>query len=132
MQPVATAADLQGAIQLVREVPIASHVTRHVVDLVQATHPEQPTAPDTVRRYVRNGSSPRGAQSLVLLAKVLALFDGRLQASVDDVRAAAAVCLRHRLVLGYEALPAGVTADDAIDGRARRRPAPRPPVKGAV
>jgi MoxR-like ATPase len=130
--PVADADDLLAAIRLVREVPVASHVVRHVVDLVQATHPESDTAPDVVRRYVRNGSSPRGAQSLVLLAKVLALFDGRLQASLDDVRAAAPVCLRHRLVLGYEALPAGVAADDAIAAVLERVAAPRPPVKGAV
>ena len=132
VQPVADTADLQAAIQLVREVPMASHVTRHVVDLVQATHPDQPSAPDTVRRYVRNGASPRGAQSLVLLSKVMALFDGRLQASVEDVRGAAAVCLRHRLVLGYEALPAGVTADDAVRAVLDEVPAPRPPVRGAV
>ncbi len=132
VQPVATTKDLTDAIHLVREVPIASHVTRHVVDLVQATHPDNDTAPDTVRRFVRNGSSPRGAQSLVLLSKVLALFDGRLQASIDDVRRAAPVCLRHRLVLGYEALPAGVTADDAIDAVLESVAAPAPPVRGAV
>lgn len=132
VRPVATTEDLTNAIHLVREVPIASHVTRHVVDLVQATHPDNDTAPDTVRRFVRNGSSPRGAQSLVLLSKVLALFDGRLQASIDDVRRAAPVCLRHRLVLGYEALPAGVTADDAINDVLESVAAPAPPVRGAV
>ncbi len=132
VQPVADQADLLAAIRLVREVPIASHVTRHVVDLVQATHPDQDRAPEAVRRYVRNGASPRGAQSLVLLAKVLALFDGRLQASVEDVRAAAPVCLRHRLVLGYEALPAGVTADDAVAAALDAVPEPAPPVRGAT
>ena len=132
VQPVATAEDLTAAIHLVREVPMASHVLRHVVDLVQATHAAEASAPDLVRRYVSHGSSPRGAQSLVLLAKVYALFDGRLQASIDDVRAAAPVALRHRLVLGYEALPAGVTADDAIGALLDAVPAPAPPVKGAV
>ena len=53
-------------------------------------------------------------------------------ALAEDVRAAAPVCLRHRLVLGYEALPAGVTADDAIAAVLERVAAPRPPVKGAV
>src|SRR5690606_15577886 len=73
-----------------------------------------------------------GAQALVLLSKVLALFDGRLQASVEDVRAAAPVCLRHRLVLGYEALPAGVTPDDAGAAVLDAVAAPRPPVPGAA
>ena len=132
VEPVASADDLNAAIHLVREVPIASHVTRHVVDLVQATHPDSPTAPPTVRRYVTNGSSPRGAQALVLLSKVYALFDGRLQASIDDVRGAAAVCLRHRLVLGYEALPAGIRPDDVVADVLDTVAAPAPPVKGAV
>ena len=131
-EPVATDRDLVDAIRLVREVPIASHVTRHVVDLVQASHPSSESAPDVVRRYVAHGSSPRGAQSLVLLSKVYALFDGRLQASIEDVRAAAYPCLRHRLVLGYEALPAGVSPDDVIGSMLETVPAPAPPVKGAV
>ncbi len=130
--PVATTEDLIAAIALVRNVPIASHVLRHAVDLVQATHRDEPSAPDTVRRYVTNGASPRGGQSIVLLAKVYALFDGRLQASIDDVRAAAKPCLRHRLVLGYEALPAGVSSDDVVDAVLDSVPAPRPPVRDAV
>ena len=130
--PVATAEDLLGAIALVRDVPIASHVTRHVVDLVQATHPNGANAPEPVRRYVRHGSSPRGAQSLVLLAKAYALLDGRLQASIDDVRAAAGPCLRHRLVLGYEAMAAGIAADDLVAALLGAVGAPAPPVKGAV
>ena len=131
-EPVASTEDLLAAIRLVREVPMAQHVLRHVVDLVQATHRSDPSAPEPVERYVNHGASPRGAQSMVLLAKVYALFDGRLQASVEDVRAAALVCLRHRLVLGYEALPAGVTADDAVAAVLDAVPAPAPPVKGAV
>ncbi|HVM21014.1 MAG TPA: AAA family ATPase [Egibacteraceae bacterium] len=129
---VAGADELVDAISLVREVPMASHVTRHVVDLVQATHPTDPTAPEGVRRYVRHGSSPRGAQSLVLLAKAYALLDGRLQAGVADVRAAAAPCLRHRLVLGYEALAAGVSADALVGQVLDAVGEPAPPVKGAV
>ena len=129
---VADTDELLAAIHLVREVPMASHVRRHVVDLVGATHPTADAAPEVVRRYVTHGSSPRGAQSLVLLAKVYALFDGRLQASVEDVRQAAPACLRHRLVLGYEALPAGITADDAVAAVLDAVTAPDPPVKGAV
>ncbi|MBW3578409.1 MAG: AAA family ATPase [Actinobacteria bacterium] len=132
VQPVAGADDLLAATRLVREVPMAEHVTRHVVDLVSATHPDADTAPEVVRRYVTHGASPRGAQSLVLIAKVLALFDERLHAAVDDVRAAAGICLRHRLVLGYEALPAGVTADDAVAAVLDTVAAPTPPVRGAV
>jgi MoxR-like ATPase len=132
VSPVATAEELVAGIALVRDVPIASHVMRHVVDLVQATHPTHPSAPEGVRRYVRHGSSPRGAQSLVLLAKSYALLDGRLQASVDDVRSAAQPCLRHRLVLGYEAIAAGVAADSLVGEVLAAVGEPAPPVKGAV
>ncbi len=132
LQQAATAQDLVEAIALVRDVPMASHVTRHVVDLVQATHPSAPTAPEMIRRYVQHGASPRGAQSLVLLAKAYALLDGRLQASIDDVRAAAPVCLRHRLVVGYEAMAAGVSTDALVHDLLAAVAEPAPPVKGAV
>ena len=75
--PVADAPTLLAAAGLVREVPAATHVLRHAADLVEATHARSGTAPEPVRRYVRHGASPRGAQSLVLLAKTYALLDGR-------------------------------------------------------
>ena len=124
VEPAATTEELLGAITMVREVPIATHITRHVVDLVQATHPGGGV--DLVDRYVTTGSSPRGAQSLILMSKVYALLDGRLQASVEDVRNAAPTCLRHRLVLGYEALPAGITSDDAVTAVLDATPPPKP------
>ena len=130
--PAASAQELLAAIALVRDVPIASHVTRHVVDLVQATHPGNASAPPAIQQYVRHGSSPRGAQSLVLMAKAYALLDGRLQAGIDDVRAAAPPCLRHRLVLGYEAVAAGVDADTLVAELLGAVREPAPPVKGAV
>ena len=93
---------------------MADHLTRHAVDLVVATHPERPESPDAVKRYVRFGASPRGAQALVLAAKAAALLDGRPNVAADDLRAMAPAALRHRLVLGYEAAAAGVTADDLV------------------
>ena len=131
-EPVAGAAQVRSAGRLVRAVPMATHVTRHVVDLVQATHPEMPTAPEAVQRYVTAGASPRGAQALVLLAKTYALLDGRLQASIADVRSAVGPCLRHRLVLGYEALAAGVDSDTILHHVLEAVGAPKPPVRGAV
>lgn len=131
VSPIAGAAELLGAGRLIREVPIASHVTRHVVDLVAATHAGAPTAPPMVQRYVTHGASPRGAQSLVLLAKAYALLDGRLAVGVADVRSAAAPCLRHRLVLGYEALAADVGADAVVAALLDAVPEPAPPVRGA-
>src|SRR5690554_1901658 len=74
---------------LARRVPIPTHVSEHVARLVVATHPDAPEAPEMVRQYVRYGASPRGAQAMILGAKVHALLDGRYNASFDDVRAVA-------------------------------------------
>ena len=79
---------------------------------------------------MRFGASPRGAQALVLAGKVRALLDGRPSVAVDDVRAVAPAALRHRLVLGYEAVADGVTADDA--GRRSSRTPCRPRCRRAA
>ena len=69
----------------------------------------------SLRRYVRYGVSPRGAQAIVLGAKIRALIEGRLNVSYDDVRAVAAPALRHRLILNFDAESSGATADDVLD-----------------
>ena len=92
-----------------------AHVQRHAVDLVVATHPQSGAAPDLVQKYVRFGASPRGAQGLILAGKVSALMDGRPNVSVDDIRGLAAPVLRHRLVMGYEAIADAVSADALVE-----------------
>jgi MoxR-like ATPase len=99
---------------LSRQVPIAGSVTDYVVRMTLATHPEHADAPDVVRRYVRYGVSPRGAQAIVLGSKIRALIEGRLNVAYDDVRAVAAPALRHRLILNFDAESSGVTADDVL------------------
>ena len=131
VEAVADGEVLSAMIDLTRQVPVASHVTAHAVDLVVATHPDQPGAPDPVRRYVRFGASPRGAQALVLAAKAAALLDGRPNVSLDDVRAFAAPALRHRMVLGYEATADGVAADDVVAAVLDAVPVPKAGVRGA-
>jgi MoxR-like ATPase len=128
---VAGAAQVRAAGALVRSMPIAEHVLRHAVDLIQATHPAMEPAPEPVRRYVAYGASPRGAQALVLLGKAMALLDGRTAVAIDDIRAAVHPCLRHRVVVGYEALAADVDTDQILDALLDAVPAPRPPVRGA-
>ena len=99
---------------LSRQVPIGSAVTDYVVRMTLATHPESADAPDVVRRYVRYGVSPRGAQAIVLGSKIRALIEGRLNVAYDDVRAVAMPALRHRLILNFDAESSGVTADDVL------------------
>jgi MoxR-like ATPase len=131
VRPVADGPTIASMIQLAREVPVASHLTRHAVDVVVATHPDQESAPSEVARYVRFGASPRGAQSMILAAKVIALLDGRPSVSSDDLRAIAPSVLRHRLVLGYEATADGVTADQLVGAVLDAVPAPATGLRGA-
>jgi len=131
VHPVADAPTLSAMVELTRQVPVASHVLRHAIDLVVASHPDQESAPAQVQRYVRFGSSPRGAQAITLAAKAMALLDGRPNASIDDVRAAAPAALRHRLVLGYEAAADGVAADDLVGALLEAVPAPKAGIRGA-
>jgi MoxR-like ATPase len=101
--------------QLVRQVPVARHVQDYAIRVVQATHPDGPDAPDITKRFVRYGSSPRGAQAVLLAAKMRALFDGRFAASVDDVRSAVHPALRHRVLLNFEGEAEGVKTDQVLD-----------------
>jgi MoxR-like ATPase len=100
--------------KLAREVPIAGHVSDFVVRLVLATHPESERATPMVKRFVRYGVSPRGAQSIVLGAKIRALMDGRLNVAFDDIRAVTLPALRHRIILNFEAEAGGTTTDDVL------------------
>ncbi len=100
---------------LVRGVPIAEHIKRYALRLVAATHPELPDAPEATRRYVHYGASPRGAQALILAAKVNALLEDRGQVDYADIRAVAHPALRHRVQLNFEAGADGLTSDAFID-----------------
>jgi MoxR-like ATPase len=100
--------------ELIREVPIASHVRDFASMIVMATHPEWAGAPEATRRFIRYGASPRGAQALVLGAKVLALSQGRYNVSVDDLRALTAPALRHRVILNFEGEAEAVDVDTLV------------------
>ena len=101
--------------KLVRQVPAARHVQDYAVRVLQATHPDDPDAPELAKRFVRYGGSPRGAQALLLAAKIRALFDGRFAAAVDDVRAIVHPALRHRILLNFEGEAEGIKTDQVID-----------------
>ncbi len=114
MDRVMTGPAVLGFRELVREVPIASHVRDLASAIVMATHPQWEHAPDPTRRFVRYGASPRGAQALVLGAKVRALVDGRYNVSVDDLKQLAAPALRHRVILNFEGEAEGIDVDALI------------------
>ena len=108
---------------LVRRVPVARHVQDYAIRVLQATHPNGEEAPELVKRFVRTGASPRGAQAMLLGAKVRALFDGRFAASIDDVKATALPALRHRVLLSFEGEAEGVASDRVIAEILKKLPA---------
>jgi MoxR-like ATPase len=114
-QPVLHREDILQMQKLARQVPVARHVQDYAVRVLQATHPDGPDAPDLAKRFVRYGSSPRGAQAVLLAAKIGALYDGRFAASVDDVRVAVHPALRHRILLNFEGEAEGIRTDQVID-----------------
>jgi len=131
VQPVLDGRSILRMRHLAREVPIASHVREHAIRIALATHPDREPATDQVRRFVRFGSSPRGAQALVIAAKIRALLAGRYNVAAEDVEAVAKPSLRHRILLNFEGEAEGISTDDLVDGilqRAREWLKPRIPV----
>jgi MoxR-like ATPase len=86
-----------------------------VARLLLATHPDQPAAPELVKRYVRYGASPRGAQAILLGAKVGALFNSRYNVAFSDIQAVVCPALRHRLILNFEGEAEGLTTAAVIE-----------------
>ena len=97
-----------------REVLVAPHVQEYAIQLVMATQPEQKEAHELARKYVRYGSSPRGAQALVECGRVRALMRGRVHLSVEDVQTVAPSVLRHRIILNFDAHADGQTPETVL------------------
>jgi MoxR-like ATPase len=79
-----------------------------------ATQPEQAEAHEFAKKYVRYGSSPRGAQALVECGRVLALMRGRFHLSIEDITTIAPAVLRHRIILNFDAHADGQTPETII------------------
>ncbi|GAB4214331.1 MAG: MoxR family ATPase [Sandaracinaceae bacterium] len=115
VSPVLSKEEVLSMRALARDVPVPAHVKELVIRVLEATHPSHPSAPERVKRFVRYGASPRGAQSCLFAAKVAALADGRFSVAIDDVERAVKPALRHRLILGFEGEAEGVEVDALLD-----------------
>jgi MoxR-like ATPase len=111
---VAAQDEILALAAVARQVTVAQHVQDFALRLVLATHPDGDHGTDAVKRFVRYGSSPRGAQALVLGGKVRALMNDRYNVAVEDIKASALPALRHRLVLNFEGRAEGVNPDDLL------------------
>jgi MoxR-like ATPase len=105
-------AELKG---ICRQVIVAPHVQNYAVELIMATQPGTSGALDTTNKYVRYGSSPRGAQALIECGRVLAVMRGRMHLSIDDVVAVAPSVLRHRIILNFDAHADGEDTGTILD-----------------
>jgi MoxR-like ATPase len=116
LTPALSRDELLDLRHLAMDVPIARHVQDYAVRLVEATHPGSASGVDVEAvRYIRYGASPRGAQALVVSAKVSAVLDGRFAVSVADLRRMAKATLRHRIIRNFEGEAEGVSTDRILD-----------------
>ncbi len=114
IEPISSGPQIVAMREVVRAVPVPTHVRTYAVRLVMGTQPGSEYAPDLVTKYVELGSSPRGAQGLMLAAKVKALLADRFAVSSDDVASVAHAVLRHRVMLGFQGQAEGLGADRVI------------------
>ncbi|HUR39111.1 MAG TPA: MoxR family ATPase [Planctomycetota bacterium] len=112
-QAILSGKDILEMRALAKEVPIASHVKEFAARLVLGTHPTEGSA--VAKKYLRYGSSPRGAQSIVRASKILALMKGRYNVSFSDLKEAAFPALRHRMILNFEAEAEGIRPDAILE-----------------
>jgi len=125
LSSVSNAETINAMRSTVRQVPVPEHAEDYAIRLVMGTQPGSAYAPELVNRYVSLGSSPRGAQALLLGAKVKALLAGRFAVATEDIAAVARPVLRHRVLLGFEGLSDGVTTDQVVDEVLAKLPVPQ-------
>jgi MoxR-like ATPase len=115
VRPVLDREAIMEVHKVCREVLVAPHVQEYAVQLVMATQPEQQEAHPDARKYIRYGSSPRGAQALVECGRVLALMRGRFHLSVEDIQHVSRAVLRHRVILNFDAHADGQTPETILN-----------------
>ncbi|MDE6926529.1 MAG: MoxR family ATPase [Acetatifactor sp.] len=98
--------ELLKARKLISQIPLADAVMNYILELVMATHEENP--------YIREGASPRAAQAMIRASRARAFMEGRLNVSFEDVQSVAYPVLRHRVLLSFDAISEGITEDDVI------------------
>ena len=128
MPPVTACTNAEEILQfqaLVRQVPISDALNRYAVNIVRATRPSDPLAPEIIRKYANFGSSIRATMNLVLAAKARALMQGRYHVTADDLRKLAPPILRHRVLPNYYAESDGVTIDQILSQMLDSLPEPK-------
>ncbi|NQU38363.1 MAG: AAA family ATPase [Lentisphaerae bacterium] len=128
MEPscVMTKADVLKLQEVVRKVPVSSHVIKYAIRLVRATRPAYEDAPAVTKEFVSTGAGPRAGQYLVLAAKARAVLEGRIHVSCSDIRKAAPPVLRHRILTNFAADSEGISSIDIVKRLLEEIPEPGP------
>jgi len=124
VRQVTTRQQLVEMQKLVTHVPVAEPLLRYAAALVLATHPDHEDAPESVKRFVSYGASPRGMQALVRGARIRSVLDQRTCVGVEDIRNVAYPALRHRIVLNFDGQAESISTDRMIDEILAHVPAP--------
>lgn len=114
LQKVIEAAAILEMRKVIREVPIAKPVKEYALRVVMGTHPEIDGAPESTKKYIRFGASPRAAQAIITASRARALMEGRYNVSFEDIKYVAYPSLRHRFFLNFDAMADSVTTDGLI------------------
>ena len=114
LQAVLTGSQIVGLQQVIRSVPVGSHVLAYAVSLARASRPDEAEAPDFIGEWVSWGAGPRASQTLVIAAKARALMYGRPTPSIEDIQTMALPALRHRIIPSFSAEADGISAEEIV------------------
>ena len=109
--------------KLIRRIPVADHIFEYAAALVRATRPDQPEAPEFVKKLMEWGAGPRASLNLILAGKARAALRGRCHVAIDDIRALCLPILRHRIIPNFAARSEGMTPDTLITRLLEEMPA---------
>jgi len=115
LKKVLNSQDILQLQEIVRKTPVSDNVIDYAVKLVRATRPNDPSAPEFIRKWISWGAGPRASQTLIIAGKSKSILDGRYTVSIDDIKELVYPTLRHRLVLNYHAEAEGITSDHVIE-----------------
>src|SRR5262249_30236809 len=115
VSPILTREEILELRRVCRDVMVAPHVQSYAIDMVMATQLDTDAAHEIARKFIRFGSSPRGAQALVECAQVLALMRAPLHLSIEDIQFVAPAVLRHRIILNFDAHANGQTPETILN-----------------
>ena len=123
-QGVLTQEEILQLQSVVRKIPVSQHVIKYVIRLVRATRPGNDDSPEVTKSFVSTGAGPRAGQSLILAAKAMAILDGRIHVSCNDIRRAAPPVLRHRLLTNFAADSEGLSSLNIVERLIKEVPEP--------